>query len=679
MRRLISLVSALIALVALGLVLYNATTLDRRAPEVRSIALSAPEGDDHVAQTLTAIDIEFSEPVVRSTAQGRITIEPPVEGAITWDGPTAIFTPSHELPADTTFVVRVAAGFTDLAGNASTAAPDPFTFRTVGAPVVLRATPADGTAGVALDGTLELIFDRLMDTASVEAALQVEPALPVTATWSGSVVSLAFGDGLRFGTTYTVTLGPTAADTGGTELGAPFVTHFTTAAAGLPITSIVPAAGVAGIAVSTPIAVTFAAPIDPATARSALHITPGVGGGIRLVTLPTDEGPVAPSAAPAPQTILFEPSGLLAPNTTYTVTLDPTVARLGEPTVVAGGRTWSFTTGSPTASGQNQIAFLSARGGVRNVWVMNPDGTNQRQLTAELTPVSSFDTTADGRRVVYASAGIVTLETIDGRDLRHLTVDDGRREYGPVFAPDDAAILVGRRDAAGTDLGIWIEPVGPIGGEERQVLDHGAPPIGSAGVGGDGLPTSDGTPVWMPRAAFDPTGRYVLFAGADGAVVILDLAATPPVVVKVPLRAEAAGVWVPTRQAFVTAASDLDGANAALYTVGPGGTVTPIAGTEGAAGPAAVGADGSLAVLRVDPGGRRAVEIVSSIGSVRLLVGLAGHDDRWPAFSPGGETLIVGRTLIAQPDRSDGIWLVEASTGASRQLSGDGAYGRWIP
>ena len=89
--------------------------------------------------------------------------------------------------------------------------------------------------------------------------------------------------------------------------------------------------------------------------------------------------------------LVFRPSNPLAAHTTYTVSLAPVVTRLDAPDQVAAGRTWTFTTGQPAVSGQNQIAFLTARSGVRNVWLMNPDGSNARQLTTELVPVAGFD------------------------------------------------------------------------------------------------------------------------------------------------------------------------------------------------------------------------------------------------------------------------------------------------
>ena len=53
---------------------------------------------------------------------------------------------------------------------------------------------------------------------------------------------------------------------------------FTTVAAGLGVELVVPADGVAGIGVRTPIAIIFDGPIDPASVVGAIRITPEIGG-----------------------------------------------------------------------------------------------------------------------------------------------------------------------------------------------------------------------------------------------------------------------------------------------------------------------------------------------------------------------------------------------------------------
>lgn len=686
MRRLISLVSVVVALVALALVLYNATLIDRRAPGVVRVSLSAPAGDERLAQTVTAIDIQFTEPVRTSTVEARFRIEPYVAGAFAWDGSTAIFTPSARLPPDTEFSIRLEAGFEDLAGNASDVALDPWVFRTVGPPTIVRATPANGATGVPVDASVDLVFDRLMDTASVDAAVRVDPIEAVRQTWSGEALRLDFDAQLRFGTTYTVTVGVTAADTGGNRLRQAYVLRFSTVAAGLTIRDTVPTDGASGVGVRTPVAIRFDAPVDPDTARAAFRITPSVAGEVRIVRIPDDRPAAAPSPAPEPDTILFVPDDAFAPHTTYTVTLAPTVASRDDPEAVAAGRTWSFTTGSPTASGQNQVAFLSARSGVRNVWLINPDGTSPRQLTTELAPVSGFDATRDGSLVAYSAAGVVSIVGITGADVRRVTGKEVY-EYAPVFTPDDDWLIVGRRSADGADLGYWLVPLSGTTGDERLLVDRGAPAIGSAELGGDGIGGTDGTPGWTPRTAIDPTGRWALVVTASGEAVVVDLRpgslVTPPV--PLPLAVDAAAAWSPRHAAFVVSAVATGGASnggtPALWTITPGGSVRMLPGTDGAVGPVAVGSDGSIAVTV-----RRTGEPSAGIGilapgaaGIRLLPPSAGYDDRWPAFSPDGGTVLIGRTFVSRVDDADGIWSVDLATGNVRQLTTDGVYARWLP
>jgi hypothetical protein len=535
-----------------------------------------------------------------------------------------------------------------------------------------------------IDGQVELVFDRLMDTASVESAITLDPKAAVTATWRGSVVTLDFGLGLRFGTTYTLGIGAQAADTGGSRLGVPFSTHFTTVGAGLGISAVVPSDGIAGIGIGTPIAVLFDGPINPDTARSALHIVPSVDGEVRVVPRGGDLGASsgASPTGPAPaDTLLFVPSAPLAAHTTYTVTLDPTVARLDEPTAVAAGRTWSFTTGAPTASGQNQIAFLSSRSGVRNVWVMNPDGTNQRQLTVELLPVSSFDASADGSEVAYAAGGVVTVMHVDGTGIHRVTADDGRFEYAPEFTTDDAHLVLARRAPDGGDLGLWLVPVPGTPGDERQLLDHGAPPIGSSALAGDGIPGIGSSTPWTARAAVDPASMKALVVAADGTPWIVDMnpsgTATAVTPVAVALRADTAPAWVASGGDFYLAGTGPDG-RVALYAVDLDGRVTRIDGTDGAEGPIATGPGSQMAFAIGAADGSDHLRVLGG-GIARDLPGVAGRLDRWPAFSPDGATLLVGRALATSPSISGGIWLVDAVSGAVRQLTSDGAFARWIP
>ena len=708
-RRVIEVGSVVVAFVALGVLLYNATLVDRTPPSVTRISLSASvAGDDHTAQTLTAIDVTFSEPVRQASVESRIAIDPYVAGTFSWDGQTtAIFTPAHKLPPDTAFTVTVRPGFEDLAGNASAQAVSPFSFRTVGPPIVSATSPADGAADVPVDGTVVLTFDRLMDTGSVENAIQITPPAAHHAAWSGRVVTIAFDGSLQFGTRYQIVVTTDAADTGGNHLAQPFSMAFQTVAAGLSVVTVTPAASVAGVSVRSPIAIVFDQAVDPATISGALQVTPPVTGSLSVEDLPDDlpvatpgpgagssggagvspgsspedassgsspgssppGGPGSPTAPGAGRVLILRPSAQLAAHTTYTVTLKSGVAMLGNSSQVAAGRSWSFTTGQPTTSAQNQIAFLSARGGVRNVWLMNPDGTSPRQVTTELVPVTSFDVASDGRSIVYAAGGIVRVASTDGSDVRTLTAA-GRHEYAARLTPDGTAVVLARRDPTGADLGYWLVPLD--GRPERQLLPAGAPPLGSVELAGDGLVTGPGTSAWAGRDAFSPDGRWLLVTTGAGGVELVDLTATQAgQPVRLGLQADTPAAWDAGRHGFVLTAADGN-----LWLIVPEGTNRVLAPGVGGV---AVASTAALATL-VGPGGPEHLAVLGpGAASPSPLTTATDLADRQPSFSPDGGTILFLRVQADQPTLSAGIWTVAPDGRELRQLSTDGASPRWLP
>jgi hypothetical protein len=655
MPRAISIGSALVALVFLVLVLADATLVDRRPPSVTEVRLSATAGGDRIAEPIASINVVFSEAVRKPTAEERFHVEPNVTGALTWDGTTLIFTPSEPLAAATDFLVRVDPGFVDLAGNAATAGVDEWTFATAGPPRVIAVTPNDGSLGLATDASVALEFDRLMDPTTVEAAITFEPAISFEAAWSGETLTLSFPDGLAFGTNYRLEVGLGASDTAGANLTAPFVTRFSTVSAGLTA-RVVPAEDVAGIAVRSPIAVLFDGPIDPSSIDGALTITPSLSGGLQIQTPP---GGATDSA------LVFTPSGPLAEHTTYAVTLAPVVHRLGDPAEVAAGRTWSFTTGAATQSAQNQIAFLSERSGVRNVWLVNADGTNARQVTWELAPVTGFDVTGDGRRLVFAAGGVIGSVDVSGANRQVLT-DTGTFELAPRLTPDETALIFSRLDAAGTDAGWWLRPTPWTFGDERQVLVSGA--LTAADV-----PTDPFSPPYQP--AFDPTGLQVLVPTQAGDLVLVDLStavSTSRAVLRVP---SAAPLWSESTNGFVVPATTaVEGGDVAVFRIGLDGSAAPIGGTEGAHGSLAIDENGQMLygldhLALFNPGSGTATRVTTD---GRYVEGAA-------TFSPDGQKAVVSRVTRGSPELAAGLWLVDLTSRSLTQLTLDGSDPRWLP
>jgi Big-like domain-containing protein len=666
-------VAVIAGLAALVVVLASATLVDRRAPIVERIALSRPSGSERLALTHSTIDIQFSEPVQRRSAESRFRLQPSWDGSLSWDGDrTLIFTPDPKFPVATEFRVAVERGFTDLPGNVNDAAPDPFVFRTVGLPALASTEPVSGTDGAGLEDPIRLTFDRLMDTELTEGALRVEPSARIRLSWSGTTLIVTPTEPLAPGTRYRIEVGDRAADTDGNRLAAPASVSFTTVSLGLGVTRVVPAAGSAGTPVVGPISVVFDSPIDEVSIGNAIVLTPAVSGQLRAIPLPNDAGGAVSVAS---RVLTFVPDAPLAPHTTYTAELRAGVVKAAGSTSAAQGRTWSFTTGSTAEALQNQVLFLSDRAGVLNVWAMNPDGSNARQLTGELAPVSSFDVSGDGRTLVYAAAGVVRTLSLPAGRVTVLSAPEVA-EYAPRLLPDASAVIVGRRQRlTGTDDGFWLVPLAADGAPARALVPGGAPPLGSAASSG-ALPGSNGIPgPWTALTAVSGDGLMSLLRTQNGELA------------RVPLRGaavpEATGLrdpsgpaaWSTARGGFVVSAVRAQDGVRGIWLVSASGAVS--SGAPLTTWPT-ISAAGSLLSIGGDPPER--LEYQSSwFGQPIRLTPDGDLVDRQPGFSPRGDVALFVRAPRQSPERSAGIWRVAVDGSRLLQLSPDGSDPRWLP
>ncbi len=689
--RFIRALAPIVGLVLVAVVLYNATTVDRVPPSFQ-VKLSAIQPGGNLAQTLTSIDVVFTEEVQRNTAQRAFSmqaVDPAgalVSGSFHWQGLTMIFTPSEKLPLDTTFKVHLASGIEDLAGNAQQKSQD-LSFTTVGAPIVSSTVPAENAAAVAVDSVIQITFDRNMDTQKVIDGLSVTPEVSYSASWNGPTLNIKPTHSLNYDTVYTVRIGDPAVDTDGTRL-ALYQMSFTTVNIGLVVSDLIPASSVAGVSVASPIAVIFDGPIDTSSIEGAISLTPPVSGAISVTTLPSDQAPSAaptPSASPsAEQTtgnvLLFTPASPLAAHTTYTVTLGSGVRRTdGE---AATGRTWEFTTGEPPVSGQNQIVFLSGRTGVPNVWIMNPDGSNQRQLTSELVPVTGFDVSGDGSTIAFTAGGIVKRMSMNGGGVQVMT-QDGNYEYAPTFTPDGTGLLVARRDASGADQGYWLLPL-VSGADARQLTTDGAAPIGSDVLVGDGLAGVPGEPAWASRTAFSSDGKSMLLVrGGDNRVELVDITQTKvPIIEQTSEGQQLIGnsrpVWDAMDNAFYLVASADNGTTWSCYRIGLDGAVSEVGPS---AADMAVDAQGHVAeILETAKGSfHLAYSANASTQPSNSLTTQATWSDSSPSFSPDGSHIVFSRVVAQNPKVSAGIWIVGSDGNGLINLSLDGSYPRWLP
>lgn len=114
----------------------------------------------------------------------------------------------------------------------------------------------------------------------------------------------------------------------------------------------------------------------------------------------------------------------------------------------------------------SRIAYISNVGGSSEIWLMNADGSNSRQVTTGAVAGNGIAVSPDGRRIFFSSErsgrpNIWSVET-DGNDLKQLTNGDG--EFFPQCTPDGHWIIFQRGESETT---LWRIPVG--GGEAIQI------------------------------------------------------------------------------------------------------------------------------------------------------------------------------------------------------------------
>jgi Big-like domain-containing protein/WD40 repeat protein len=490
---------------------------------------------------------------------------------------------------------------------------------------------------------------------------------------------------LEPGRAYVIRIGGGAADVAGVPLGEPVTIAFRTVAAGLAPVAVLPADGVDGIAPSAPIAVVFDRPIDPDSVSADLvTISPDVAGSLDVVT---PAGISVADGDPGSGTILrFTPSGPLPLNTTFEVSIDPGLRAI-DGGLMAEPLSWTFTTGAPAATLSNQVTFISDRGGVANVWAMNPDGSGQHEVSTELAPVLDYAISPDASRLVVADGRRLIAMRADGSGRQVLT-DDDHLEFDPTYAPDGQRLAFGRADAdTGQGLGLWLVSV--AGGEPTQVEpppELGADPTPSpSGAEGDGL-------LRAPR--FSPDGQALAFVDLAGSVAILELPSER--LTSMEAVAAAPPAWLPDSSGILIT----HGSEVSARLVSPDGRVHPMdaqanddlaVGLMSRSGTAlvetAVGAGSAL--VDVDRDGRLAFLVAG--GRLHLS---GGPDDRGEAVpATDDETVLSGAfatgedamVIVVVPPRGEieagegRLEHLDLATGERTVLAPDGARPRWLP
>jgi hypothetical protein len=306
-----------------------------------------------------------------------------VAGAVTYNGVTAVFTPTANLTPSTVYTGTITTGATDTGGR-GLAGNYVFEFNTglstdTTKPTVSGTINANGATNVAANSKAGVTFSEGMNPASITNANftlnETVSGAAVAGTVSYSGVSAVFtpSANLAFNRGYTVTIKGGVGgveDLAGNTMAADFVNSWTTGSAPdttpPTVTGTINANGATNVAVNTKVGATFSEGMNPLTITNQNFTLKQTVSGAAVA------GTVNYSGVSA----VFTPSGNLAFNTNYTVTVKGGVGGVedlaGNP--MAADFVISWTTGAapdttpPTvtgtihANGQTNVAVNTSVG-----------------------------------------------------------------------------------------------------------------------------------------------------------------------------------------------------------------------------------------------------------------------------------------------------------------------------
>jgi imidazolonepropionase-like amidohydrolase/Tol biopolymer transport system component len=238
----------------------------------------------------------------------------------------------------------------------------------------------------------------------------------------------------------------------------------------------------------------------------AWDITAPKGATIRQVPINTDEGTwMDVDVSPDGQSIAFTMLGDI-----YTMPITG-----GTPTRIAEGLAWEIHPRfSPDGS---RIAFTSDRGGGDNIWIMNADGSDKRQLTKEDFRLLNQPTWSPDGRYIVAKKHFTTQRSAGTGELWMYHVSGGggvqlverpnpqfQKELGePIFAPDGSAVYYTRNTTPGNTFIYAQDSQTGIFAIERIDIATGEVTTAVGGFGG------------AVRAAPSPDGKSIAFVRRD--------------------------------------------------------------------------------------------------------------------------------------------------------------------
>ena len=389
----------------------NAAAATVTIPTVSSVApvdaaISAP-----VNTKVTAIFSEQMDPSTVTTTtftldQGLI----PIPGTVSYTGVTAVFTPTTDFTAYTTYTARITTGTKSLLGKAlestyvwnftTGATPD------TTPPTVIGVIPFNTSTGVAFNTALTATFSEAMDPLTITTTTftlkhGTTPVLGIVTQYGATAAFIPVGN-LTASTTYTATITTGTTDLAGNALVSDYVWNFTTSATPdttkPTVTFVNPADTAIGVCINKTISTPFSEAMNPSTINTANYRVLGVAGTVSYDTIK--------------RIATFNPITSFADNTPYTLMITTGVKDLAGNTLasdyISDFTTWTNTCATSVVLGAAApIGGLGGAAGITNQGLFTRINGNMA-TTAASTLVTGFqDSVGDIYTITPLNDGIV--------------------------------------------------------------------------------------------------------------------------------------------------------------------------------------------------------------------------------------------------------------------------------
>lgn len=225
------------------------------------------------------IALYFDRPIDCSTVGNAFSIQPNINGSLSCDGASIIFTPSSNFDRANTYVVQLDTSLRGADGAQLLEALK-LQFDTVGFIQVSETFPSPDSSDVELNATLTIIFNRPIvpltvreDMANFPSPIRMLPDIQGKGEWLNTSIYTFKPSGLlQANTSYSVLVGAGLTSTDGAVLPEDYVFNFTTQS--VSVVQYSPMMGEADVALDSSVQIRFNQELDHATVESAFSLRP---------------------------------------------------------------------------------------------------------------------------------------------------------------------------------------------------------------------------------------------------------------------------------------------------------------------------------------------------------------------------------------------------------------------